>query len=80
MKKQDKKIKANEFDEAFEAGDVVKHLNLKSIKVNFPVHRINIDIPQDILERVDREAARMGVPRTSLLKIWIANQTDRLAG
>ena len=77
--KRTKKIKASEFDSAFEAGKAVQHLDLKSAKASYPVHRINIDIPQEILEKVDREASRMGIPRTSLLKVWIAEHTDRLA-
>ena len=80
MRKQEKKIKAGEFDRAFETGNVVEHLSLKTAKVHYPLQRINIDIPQDILEKVDQEAARVGVPRTSLLKVWIARHADRLAG
>ena len=78
MKKQ-KKIKAKDFDRAFDEGSVSEHLDIKNAKAHYPVQRINIDIPQEILEKVDREAARMGVPRTSLLKVWIAEHTDRLA-
>ena len=81
MKKQPKKkIKADEFDRAFEEGSVAEHLDLQTAKVHSPIQRINIDIPQKILEKVDREAERVGVPRTSLLKVWIAEQADRLAG
>lgn len=83
MKKQlKKKIKASDFDKSFDDGkeDVVQHLDLKSAKAQHAVHRINIDIPAEILQKVDREAARMGVPRTSLIKVWIAEHTDRLAG
>lgn len=77
-KKETKKITASEFDRAFEDGSVAEHLDLKTAKVDYPVQRINIDIPREILEKVDREAARMGVPRTSLLKVWIAEHADRL--
>jgi len=77
--KREKKIKASEFDRAFEKGSVMKYMDLKSAKIVHPVHRINIDIPQEILDKVDKEASRMGVPRTSLLKVWIAEHTDRLA-
>lgn len=79
MKKTKKKIKASEFDRAFEKGSVMKHLDLKSAKVDHPIQRINIDIPQEILDKVDREADRVGVPRTSLIKVWIAEQVDKLA-
>ena len=73
-----KKLKASEFDTAFEKGDVMEHLDLETIKVRHPVQRINIDIPEIILHQVDLEASRIGVPRTSLLKLWIAEKTDQL--
>ncbi len=78
MKKNRKKIKASEFDRAFEEGDVTKHLDMKTAKVYHPVQRINIDIPRKILEKVDYEASRVGVPRTSLIKMWISECIDRL--
>lgn len=80
MKKREKKIKASEFDQAFEKGSVIEHLDLKSIKAHYPVQRINIDIPQEILRKLDREASRVGVTRTSLIKLWIAERIDRMAG
>ena len=78
VKKKTKKIKANEFDKAFEEGDINEYLDLKSAKAQHPIQRINIDMPRKILEKVDHEASRMGVPRTSLIKMWIAEHTDRL--
>jgi len=79
--KNKKWIKAKDFDRAFDQGhDVTQYLDLESAKVRYPVQRINIDIPQKIVEKVDQEASRIGVPRTSLLKLWIAERIDRLAG
>lgn len=75
-----KKIKAGEFDRLFEEGDITSHLDLKTAKVEQPIQRINIDIPRNILEKVDQEAARVGIPRTSLLKVWIAEHADHLSG
>jgi hypothetical protein len=40
---------------------------------------VNIDIPEEILEKVDREATRVGVPRSSLIKLWIAERIDKMA-
>lgn len=74
-----KEITAEEFDKAFEEGNVSDYLDLKTAKVRNPIHRINIDMPQEILEKVDKEAARVGVPRTSLIKIWIAEKLDHLS-
>ena len=80
MKKK-RKMSTEAFDKAFDEGqDVTAHLDLNKAKMSYPVQRINIDIPKSILDKVDREAERVGVPRTSLLKVWIAEQADRLAG
>ena len=72
-------IKAKDFDEAFDRGDdLTPYLDLKSAKVLHPVQRINVDIPKEMLQDVDQEAARIGVPRTSLVKMWIAERLDHL--
>jgi len=52
-----KKIKASNFDAAFEQGDVTEHLNLKSVKACYPTQRISIDFPKNILDDLDLEAA-----------------------
>ncbi len=81
MKKKTKKISAAEFDKKFDAGkeDITPYLDLKKARVDVPLHRINIDIPAEILDKVDKEAERVGIPRTSLIKVWIAEHVDRLA-
>ena len=79
MKSSRKAIRAGKFDRAFEKGrDVTPYLDLASAKAQHPTQRINVDVPRDLLEKVDQEAARVGVPRTSLIKIWIAEKLDRL--
>ncbi len=72
-----KTIKASDFDEAFEKGDVTEHLNLKSAKALYPVQRISIDFPKNILEEVDIEAFKIGVTRSSLIKMWVAQQLSQ---
>ena len=74
-----KKLRAGEFDRAFEEGEVTEHLDFKTLKTRHPVQRVNVDVPQEILEKVDQEASRIGVPRTSLLKLWISERVDQLA-
>lgn len=53
-------------------------MDRKTLKVHHPVQRINVDIPKGMLQRVDQEAVRIGVPRTSLLKMWIAERLHQL--
>lgn len=72
-KLKSKKIKASDFDNAFDEGDdLIEHLDIKSVKARFPTQRISIDFPKNILEELDVEAARIGVTRTSLIKMWVA--------
>ena len=79
MRKSKKLLKAEVFDKAFDAGgNVTKHLDMKSAKVNHPIQRINLDMPKELLEKADLEAARVGVTRTALFKIWIAEHLDHL--
>ena len=81
MKKKPKKISAREFDRKFDKGeDITPYLDLKTARVDPPIQRINIDIPGEMLAKVDKEADRVGIPRTSLIKVWIAEHVDRLAG
>lgn len=71
-----KKIKSTDFDTAFEKGDVSKHLNLKSIKARCPIQRVSIDFPKNILDEVDLAAIKIGVTRTSLIKMWVAEHVS----
>ncbi len=49
IKLKSKKIKAADFDTAFDQGAVTEHFDLKSIKVCHPTQRISIDSPKIFL-------------------------------
>lgn len=74
-----KKITASDFDKSFENDDVIEHLDLKSVKACFPTQRISIDFPKNILDELDVEAAKIGVTRTSLIKMWVAEHLSKRA-
>jgi hypothetical protein len=67
-------MKARDFDKKFDAGDdVSRHLDLS--KARRPGHeqqRVNVDFPAWMVDSLDREASRLGVPRQSLIKMLIA--------
>ena len=72
-------ITAKEFDERFEKEDISELLDFekaKSIKElqKPPIKKINLDLPINILELIDKEANKIGVSRQALLKIWIAER------
>ena len=72
-------MKAKEFDKKFDADeDITKYLDLS--KAKRPGHeqkRVNVDFPVWMIESLDREASRMGVPRQSLIKMLIARHLDK---
>jgi len=35
------------------------------------VKRVNVDFPEQIVAKLDRHAAQMGITRQSLIKVWI---------
>lgn len=69
-------MKAREFDDAFEAGeDMDARVDWsKARRPNVEARRVNVDFPAWVVERLDREAQRLGVTRQSLIKMWIAER------
>ncbi|MDF1759422.1 MAG: CopG family transcriptional regulator [Coxiellaceae bacterium] len=74
--KSKKTIAAKEFDEQFEDGDVTEYLDLKSAKLKYPIQRLSIDFTKHMIEAIDIEAAKIGVTRTALIKMWVAERLD----
>ncbi len=74
------KAKSKELDARFDAGeDITEYLDLS--KARRPGHehrRVNVDFPIWMIESLDREASRLGVPRQSLIKMLIARHLDEL--
>lgn len=80
MKKPKRTISAKELDKRFDQGkSIMSWIDKSSVKVEHPIQRVNIDIPLEILQKVDHEASRVGVTRTSLIKLWIAEHADHLS-
>ncbi len=71
-------MKAEEFDKKFEEGqDISAHLDIsKAKRPGQEQQRVNVDFPLWMLHSLDKEAKRLGVPRQSIIKVWIA---ERLA-
>ena len=79
MKKQDKKISAKDFDRRFDDGeDMADFIDIKKARVNKRIQRINVDIPTPFLMRIDREAEKIGVARTALIKLWLSERLEHV--
>lgn len=74
-------MKADEFDQRFDAGeDVTEFLDMSQARR--PGHeqkRVNVDFPVWMIEALDYEARRLGVTRQSIIKVWIAERLERRA-
>ena len=71
-------MKAKDLDKKFDAGeDITKHLDLSEARrPGQEQKRVNVDFPVWMIHRLDKEAKRLGVPRQSIIKIWIAERLE----
>ena len=74
-------MKAKELDKKFDSGeDITKFLDLSEARrPGQEQKRVNVDFPLWMIHRLDKEAKRLGVPRQSIIKIWIADRLKEAA-
>jgi hypothetical protein len=74
-------MKAEEFDKKFNKGeDISKYLDFsKATRPGREQKRVNVDFPVWMIQSLDREATRLGVPRQSVIKVWIAERLEEKA-
>ncbi len=72
-------MKTEEFDKRFDNGeDVSKHLDFsKARRPGREQKRVNVDFPVWMIQSLDREAKHLGVPRQSIIKLWIAERLEQ---
>ena len=72
-------MKAEEFDKKFDQGeDISQYLDIS--KARRPVQeqkRVNVDFPLWMIHLLDREAKRLGVPRQSIIKLWVSERLKK---
>ena len=67
MKKSKKSAKS--IDEKFDSGsDVLEFFDTTTVDRPNQSHRINLELPQWMLQLLDIESARLGVPRQAVIK------------
>lgn len=72
-------MKAKEFDKAFDEGkDISRNLDLSKAKRSAREQkRVNVDFPVWMIQLLDQEAKRLGVPRQSIIKVWVAERLGK---
>ena len=72
-------MKARELDKKFEEEqNIAKHLDLSMARrPALEQKRVNIDFPLWMVRCLDKEAKRLGVPRQSVIKVWVADRLEK---
>ncbi|HIJ81859.1 MAG TPA: CopG family transcriptional regulator [Desulfuromonadales bacterium] len=74
-------MKAKELDQKFDDGeDISPHLDIsKARRPQQEQKRVNVDFPAWMIQQLDKEARRLGVPRQSIIKVWVAERLQKAA-
>jgi hypothetical protein len=72
-------MKAKEIDGKFDEGkDISKYLDMtKARRPGQEQKRVNVDFPLWMIQLLDKEARRLGVPRQSIIKVWVAERLEK---
>jgi macrodomain Ter protein organizer (MatP/YcbG family) len=74
-------MKAKEFDKRFAEGeDISQYLEVsKARRPQQEQKRVNVDFPLWMIHQLDKEAKRLGVPRQSIIKVWVAERLKKVS-
>jgi biotin operon repressor len=72
-------MKAEELDSKFDAGeDISQYLDYsKARRPGQEQRRVNVDFPVWMVRCLDKVAKRLGVPRQSIIKVWVAERLEK---
>ncbi len=73
-------MKAEDFDKKFDDGQgIIDNLDLtKARRPEQEQKRVNVDFPVWMIQSLDKEARRIGVPRQSIIKLWLAERLEKI--
>ena len=74
-------MKAKDLDKMFDAGNnITTYLDYsKARRPEQEQKRVNVDFPIWMIHSLDKEAHRLGVPRQSIIKVWVADRLEKAA-
>ena len=76
-----KSIKTEDFDRIFDDGqkDITEYLDLSSARQpNRKTRKVNVDLPEWMINSLDTEAERLAINRQAVIKTWLAEKIDSL--
>ena len=72
-------MRAKDIEKKFDKGeDITKYLDIsKARRPEQEQKRVNVDFPLWMIQQLDKEAKRLGVPRQSIIKVWVAERLEK---
>jgi len=72
-------MKAKAFDKKFDDNeDISQYLDVsKAKRPQQEQKRVNVDFPLWMIRELDKESKRLGVPRQSIIKVWVAERLEK---
>lgn len=72
-------MKAKQLEKKFDNGeDITKYLEVsKAYRPEQEQKRVNVDFPVWMIQSLDKEATRLGVPRQSVIKVLVAEHLEK---
>ena len=72
-------MKPEELEKKFDAGeDISRYLDLsRNRRPGQEQKRVNVDFPVWMIRCLDKVAKRLGVPRQSIIKVWVAERLEK---
>lgn len=76
-----KTIDIAEFERKFDDGeDVTDYIDWsKAVRPGLVAKRVNVDMPQHMVAKLDIQAKKRGVTRQALIKMWLADRLEAAA-
>ena len=73
-------MKAHEIDKKFDENkNILECLDIsKARRPGQEQKRVNVDFPLWMISLLDKEAKRLGVPRQSIIKVWLAERLEKV--
>lgn len=74
-----KNMKTKDFDKKFDEGeDISSCLDYSSARRPGQAQkRVNVDFPIWMIHSLDKVAKRLGIPRQSIIKVWVAERLEK---
>jgi len=74
-------MKARDFDKEFDENkNITRYLDISKARRPGQIQkRVNVDFPLWMINLLNKEAKRLGVPRQSIIKVWVAERLEKVS-